>query len=142
MAVMPAKVGRPRSATANLSDRHRSREFQRNREKKRSSPMHKTSSFAESNRPVSGSFNREIVLSVRRWSDTLFSFTTTRPPGFDFTNGQFALISADLDTFAPPQALGIASPDRDDVLQFLCGSEQPQTVGLSQLKPGDQPFGR
>jgi ferredoxin/flavodoxin---NADP+ reductase len=100
--------------------------------------MHETSSFAESNPVVSGSFNREIVLSVRRWTDTLFSFTTTRPPGFDFTNGQFALISPDLDPFAPPQALGIASPDRDDVLEFLCGSEQPQAVGLQQLKPGDK----
>jgi ferredoxin-NADP reductase len=92
--------------------------------------MQETSSFAESNPVVSGSFNREIVLSGRRWTDTLFSFTTTRPPGFDFTNGKFALISADLDRFAPPQALGIASRDRDDVLEFLCGSEQPQAVGL------------
>ena len=100
--------------------------------------MHETSSSVESNPVVSGSFNREMVLSVRRWTDTLFSFTTTRPPGFDFTNGQFALISPDRDTFAPPQALGIASPDRDDVLEFLCGSEQPQAVGLQQLKPGDK----
>ena len=99
--------------------------------------MHETSIFAESNRVVSGSFNREIVLSVRRWTGTLFSLTTTRPPGFDFTNGQFALISPDRDAFTPPQALGIASPDHDDVLEFLCGSEG-QAAGLQQLKPGDK----
>jgi len=118
--------------------RSRARDFQRNPWKKRSCPMHETSSFAESNPVVSGSFDREIVLSVRRWTDTLFSFTTTRPPGFDFTNGQFALISPDRNMFAPLQALGIASPDHDDVLEFLCGSEQPQAAGLQQLKPGDK----
>jgi len=99
--------------------------------------MYETLSFAESNPVVSGSFNREIVLSVRRWTDTLFSFKTTRPLGFDFTNGQFALISPDRDAFTPPQALGIASPDHDDVLEFLCGSEG-QAAGLQQLKPGDK----
>jgi hypothetical protein len=26
--------------------------------------------------------NRETVLSVHHWTDTLFSFTTTRDPGF------------------------------------------------------------
>src|SRR5258708_20153307 len=135
MAVMPAKVGRPRSATTNLSDRHRSRDFQRNPEKKRSSPMHETSSFAESNPVVSGSFNREIVLSVRRWTDTLFSFTTTRPPGFDFTNGQFALITADLVTFAPPQALCIPSPGRDDALQFLSVAHHPPASRLTTPLP-------
>src|SRR5882762_1104270 len=136
MAVIPAKLGRPRS-DANSFDRHRSRDFQRNPGNKRSSPMYGTLSFAESNPVVSGSFNREIVLSVRRWTDTLFSFTTTRPLGFDFTNGQFALISPGRDAFTQPQALGIASPDHDDVLEFLCGSERSHAAALQQLKPSD-----
>lgn len=41
-------------------------------------------------------FTRERVLSVRRWSDTLFSFTLTRPAGFKFTAGQFARIGIEI----------------------------------------------
>ena len=32
-------------------------------------------------------FYREKVLSVRHWTDTLFSFTATRDSGFRFQNG-------------------------------------------------------
>src|SRR5258708_31806531 len=106
MAVIPAKLGRPRS-DANSFDRHRSCDFQRNLGNKRSSPMYETLSFAESNPVVSGSFNREIVLSVRRWTDTPFSFKTTRPPGFHFPHRQFSLISPDRAAFTPPRALCI-----------------------------------
>jgi ferredoxin--NADP+ reductase len=31
----------------------------------------------------------ETVTSIRHWTDTLFSFTTTRNPGFRFLSGQF-----------------------------------------------------
>jgi ferredoxin--NADP+ reductase len=34
----------------------------------------------------------ERVTSVRHWTDTLFSFTTTRDPGFRFKNGHFTMI--------------------------------------------------
>ena len=37
-------------------------------------------------------FNEEKVLSVHHWTETLFSFTTTRDPGFRFENGQFTMI--------------------------------------------------
>ncbi|RZA02455.1 MAG: ferredoxin--NADP reductase, partial [Moraxellaceae bacterium] len=37
-------------------------------------------------------FSRETVLSVKRWSDSLFSFTLTRPAHFRFSAGQFARI--------------------------------------------------
>lgn len=48
--------------------------------------------------PVSSDekFTRERVLSVRRWSDTLFSFTLSRPAGFKFTAGQFARIGIEV----------------------------------------------
>jgi len=32
------------------------------------------------------------VLSVHHWTDTLFSFTTTRDPSFRFRNGEFTMI--------------------------------------------------
>ncbi len=37
-------------------------------------------------------FSLEKVLSVHRWTNTLFSFTMTRPSHFKFTAGQFARI--------------------------------------------------
>jgi ferredoxin--NADP+ reductase len=37
-------------------------------------------------------FSLETVLSMRRWSDTLFSFVITRPAHFRFSAGQFARI--------------------------------------------------
>ena len=42
-------------------------------------------------------FHREKVLSVRHWTDTLFSFTATRNSGFRFLNGQFAMIGLEVD---------------------------------------------
>src|SRR6266481_139043 len=42
-------------------------------------------------------FHREKVLSVRHWTDTLFSFTATRNSGFRFQNGQFAMIGIEVD---------------------------------------------
>jgi ferredoxin--NADP+ reductase len=35
-------------------------------------------------------FNQESVLSVHHWTDTLFSFTTTRNPTFRFRNNHVA----------------------------------------------------
>ena len=37
-------------------------------------------------------FEVENVLSVHHWNDTLFSFKTTRSPGFRFRNGEFVMI--------------------------------------------------
>ncbi len=37
-------------------------------------------------------FNRESVVSVRHWTDRLFSFRTTRAPSFRFRNGQFIMM--------------------------------------------------
>lgn len=41
-------------------------------------------------------FTRERVLSVKRWSANLFSFTLSRPAGFRFTAGQFARIGIEV----------------------------------------------
>ena len=41
-------------------------------------------------------FYREKVLSVRHWTDTLFSFRATRDTGFRFQNGQFAMIGLEV----------------------------------------------
>ena len=41
---------------------------------------------------MAANFGEQEILSVHHWNDTLFSFTTTRNPGFRFENGQFKMI--------------------------------------------------
>ncbi len=41
--------------------------------------------------------NNERIRSVRHWTDTLFSFTTTRDPGFRFQNGQFTMLGLEVE---------------------------------------------
>ena len=40
-------------------------------------------------------FNTESVISVRHWTDRLFSFRTTRAPGFRFRSGQFIMMGVE-----------------------------------------------
>ena len=42
-------------------------------------------------------FGTETVLDVRHWTDSYFSFTTTRDDGFRFENGQFVMIGLEVD---------------------------------------------
>lgn len=37
------------------------------------------------------------VLSVHHWTDRLFSFTTTRDPGFRYQSGQFTMIGLNVE---------------------------------------------
>ena len=46
---------------------------------------------------MAANIREEEVLSVHHWNDTLFSFTTTRDPGFRFENGQFIMIGIEVD---------------------------------------------
>ena len=65
------------------------------------------------------SLRRETVLSVNHWSDTLFSFTTTRHAGFRFESGHFVMLGMSLDGKPLMRAYSIASPHYDDKLEFL-----------------------
>ena len=40
-------------------------------------------------------FNTESVISVRHWTDRLFSFRTTRAPGFRFRSGQVIMMGVE-----------------------------------------------
>ena len=42
-------------------------------------------------------FNTERIISVHHWTDTLFSFTATRDPGFRFVIGVFSLLGLPVD---------------------------------------------
>jgi ferredoxin/flavodoxin---NADP+ reductase len=85
-------------------------------------------------------FEEETVLSVHHWTETLFSFTTTRNRSFRFKNGQFSMIGLSIDGRPLLRAYSIASPNFDDKLEFFSIKvpEGPLTSRLLHIVPGDK----
>jgi ferredoxin--NADP+ reductase len=84
-------------------------------------------------------FQRETVLSVRHWTDSLFSFTATRDPGFRFQNGQFAMIGLEVDGRPLLRAYSMASANHEDELEFFSIKvpDGPLTSRLQKIREGD-----
>ncbi|WP_051311021.1 ferredoxin--NADP reductase [Bradyrhizobium sp. Cp5.3] len=85
-------------------------------------------------------FNQERVLSVHHWTDTLFSFTTTRSASFRFRSGQSAMIGLKIDEDQLLRAHSLASGRYEDRLEFF-SIKMPDcalTLRLQQLKEGDE----
>src|SRR5436305_2044328 len=84
-------------------------------------------------------FNKEQVLSVQHWTDTLFSFTTTRDPGFRFLNGQFAMIGLEINGRPLLRAYSLASANYEENLEFFSIKVEngPLTSHLQKIAPGD-----
>lgn len=86
-------------------------------------------------------YTRETVLSVRRWTPKLFSFTMTRPSGFRFTAGQFARLGVEPGGGEAPvfRAYSIVSSPFADTLEFfsIVVPDGAFTSRLQHLKPGD-----
>ena len=61
-------------------------------------------------------FEMQDVLSVHHWTDTLFSFRTTRSPALRFINGQFTMIGLEVDGRPLVRAYSIVSPNYDEEL--------------------------
>src|SRR5438874_1717978 len=61
----------------------------------------------------------ERVLAVRHWTDTQFSFTTTRDSGLRFQNGQFVMLGLSVDSSPMLRAYSIASANHEEHLEFL-----------------------
>ncbi len=80
------------------------------------------------------------VLSVHHWTDKTFSFTTTRPAGFRFRSGEFAMIGLMVDGKPLVRAYSIASPNWDEELEFysIKVEDGPLTSRLQHLAVGDQ----
>ena len=83
---------------------------------------------------------REEVLSVHHWNDTLFSFTTSRDPGFRFKNGHFTMIGLEHEGRPLMRAYSIASANHEDQLEFFSIKVQdgPLTSKLQSIQVGDQ----
>src|ERR1700749_2144868 len=87
-------------------------------------------------------FQRETILSVRHWTDSLFSFTATRSPGFRFQNGQFAMIGLEIDGKPLLRAYSMASANHEETLEFFSIKvpDGPLTSKLQKIKEGDTIF--
>lgn len=85
-------------------------------------------------------FNQESVLSVHHWTNTLFSFTTTRDPSFRFRNGEFTMIGLKVGEKPLLRAYSVASANYEDRLEFFSIKvpDGPLTSRLQHLKEGDQ----
>jgi len=83
----------------------------------------------------------EEVLTVHHWNDTLFTFTTTRDPGFRFENGHFTMIGLEGDNGKPlMRAYSMASANYEENLEFLSikVADGPLTSKLQKIQPGDK----
>ncbi|MGI6855456.1 ferredoxin--NADP reductase [Mesorhizobium sp. 1B3] len=85
-------------------------------------------------------FHQETVLAVRHWTDTLFSFRTTRDPGFRFSSGQFTMMGLEIAGKPLTRAYSIASGNYDEILEFFSIKvpDGPLTSRLQNLREGDR----
>jgi ferredoxin--NADP+ reductase len=89
--------------------------------------------------PIPANVHAEKVVSVRHYTDRLFSFRITRPQSFRFRSGEFVMIglpNAEKPVF---RAYSIASPNWDEEIEFFSIKvpDGPLTSHLQQIQPGD-----
>jgi len=89
---------------------------------------------------MAANIREEEVLSVHHWNDTLFTFTTTRDPGFRFENGHFIMIGLEVDGKPLMRAYSIASANYEEHMEFFSIKVQdgPLTSRLQKIQPGDK----
>jgi ferredoxin--NADP+ reductase len=83
----------------------------------------------------------ESVTAVTHWTDSLFSFRTTRSATFRFRSGEFAMIGLNTDSGKPLlRAYSMASPSWEEELEFFSIKVEngPLTSRLQKIKPGDE----
>ncbi len=82
----------------------------------------------------------ETVLSVRHWTDTLFSFTATRDPGFRFISGQFTMIGLKINGRPLLRAYSMCNANHEEHLEFFSikVAAGPLTSHLQKIVVGDE----
>jgi len=85
-------------------------------------------------------FNTETVLSVRHWTDTLFSFTATRDPAFRFVSGQFTMIGLEVEGRPLLRAYSMCNAHHEENLEFFSikVASGALTSRLQHLQEGDK----
>jgi ferredoxin--NADP+ reductase len=83
--------------------------------------------------------NQERVLDVHHWSDSLFSFKTTRDAGLRFRSGHFVMIGLEVEGKPLMRAFSVVSAHYDDHLEFysIKVPNGPLTSRLQHIKEGD-----
>jgi len=86
-----------------------------------------------------GAFFECEVLSVRHYTDTLFSFRTARPQSLRFRAGEFVMIGLHGETKPVLRAYSIASASWDEELEFYSIKVEggALTSKLRHIRPGD-----
>lgn len=89
--------------------------------------------------PIPANVYAQTVVSVRHYTDRLFSFRITRPQSFRFRSGEFVMIglpNAEKPVF---RAYSVASPAWDEELEFFSIKvpDGPLTQHLQKIQPGD-----
>jgi ferredoxin/flavodoxin---NADP+ reductase len=89
--------------------------------------------------PIPANVYVETVVSVKHYTDRLFSFRITRPQSLRFRSGEFVMIglpNAEKPVF---RAYSVASPAWDDELEFFSIKvpDGPLTSELQKIQPGD-----
>ena len=86
------------------------------------------------------SYRPERVIDIRHWNDKLFSFRTTRDPGFRFRNGQFIMLGLPSESRPVTRAYSIASANHEDHMEFLSikVDNGMLTSRLQHIEPGDE----
>jgi len=89
--------------------------------------------------PIPANVYAETVVSVKHYTDRLFSFRITRPQSLRFRSGEFVMIglpNAEKPVF---RAYSIASPAWDEELEFFSIKvpDGPLTQHLQKIQPGD-----
>ncbi|WP_298726715.1 ferredoxin--NADP reductase [uncultured Ferrovibrio sp.] len=87
-----------------------------------------------------GNLREETVTYVHHWTDTLFTFRTTRDASFRFINGQFAMIGLIVDNKPLLRAYSMVSANYEEFLEFLSIKvpNGPLTSRLQHIKVGDK----
>lgn len=83
------------------------------------------------------------VLSVKHWTDTLFSFRIVRPESFRFRSGEFIMLGLPAEEAGGKpimRAYSIASPSWDEELEFysIKVPNGPLTSRLLKIQAGDE----
>jgi ferredoxin/flavodoxin---NADP+ reductase len=81
----------------------------------------------------------ERVLAVHHWTESLFSFTTTRDQSFRFLNGQFTMIGIEVEGKPLMRAYSMVSANYQETLEYLSIKvpNGPLTSRLMHIRPGD-----
>ena len=92
------------------------------------------------NQAIPSSLTQETVLSVKHWTDTLFSFCISRPSALRFRSGEFIMLGLFDQTKPLLRAYSITSPSWNETLEFYSIKVEggPLTSKLQNIIPKDK----